>query len=281
MKEEAGASASPAAAAAAAAASAIKAEPPPLADVKKETANHSRVSRDLLPVFSAPGSGSSQIENESQSSEFYLQNAKKLKHTADKEADRTIQLCKYLEAVLFFILTGNAMEQKQLHVHEPEKVGFMYRETLQLIKHIVPKFIKSRPAHREIPTTDHKLIALCYRCQSLLSLRLSRLKLKEMRELSKIIQNQAPELPAASSSQSAPAVTLSPHLYACMRKQLNMHTELMAAHDLWYQADYLIDKHPSCKAFFSTLDGVCRPLSLNSSVDDLVAYVRTGLKIVL
>lgn len=272
VKEEAGTSASPAAAV-------VKAEPPPLADVKKEAANHSRVARDLLPVFSAPGSGSSQIENESQSSEFYLQNAKKLKHTADKETDRTIQLCKYLEAVLFFILTGNAMEQKQLHVHEPEKVGFMYRETLQLIKHIVPKFTKSRPAHREIPTTDHKLLALCYRCQSLLSLRLSRLKLKEMRELSKIIQAQAPEVPAASSSQSAPPVTLPPHLYACMRKQLNMHAELMGAHENWYQADYLIDKHPSCKAFFCALDVECRPLSLSSSVDDLVAYVRTGLKI--
>ena len=274
VKEEAaGSSCSPAAAV-------VKAEPqqqPLLADVKKETANHSRVVRDLLPVFSAPGS--SQSENESQSSEFYLQNAKKLKHTADKESDRTIQLCKYLEAVLFFILTGNAMEQKQLHVHEPEKVGFMYRETLQLIKHIVPKFIKSRPAHREVPTTDHKLMALCYRCQSLLSLRLSRLKSKEMRELSKIIQTQAPEVPAASSSQSAPAVTLPAQLYACMRKQLNMFAELTAVHELWFQADYLIDKHPSCKAFFSALDGECRPLSLNSSVDDLVAYVRTGLKI--
>ena len=141
----------------------------------------------------------------------------------------------------------------------------------------MPKFLKSRPAHAEIPTTDHKLQALCYRCQSLLSLRLSRLKSKEMRELSKIIQTQAPEVPA--SSQSAPPVTLPAHVYACMRKQLTMFAELSAAHELWGQADYLIDKHSSCRAFFTALDNECRPLSLNSSVDDLVTYVRTGLKI--
>lgn len=242
-------------------------------DVK--TTNHQ--SRHVASAFPA-SSGCSQPENEGLSSDSCLLNAKKLKHAADKESDRTIQLCKYLEAVLFFILTGIAMERQN---EPPDKLVLMYRDTLQLVKHVVPKFIKSRPPphNNEIPTTDHKLMALCYRCQSLLTLRLSRLKSKEMRDLTKVIQTQAPDPSPTSASQSAPPVTLSAHLYACIRKQLNMYAEVTSAHDLWYQADYLIEKHSSCKAFFSALDGECRALSLNSSLDDLVAYVRTGLKI--
>lgn len=241
-------------------------------DVKRDPTN--RITRDLTPIFLAPGSGSSQAENEALSSDSHLRNAKKLKHEADKEADRTIQLCKYLEAVLFFTLTGIAMEQKQQN-----EQGVMYRDTLQLMKHIVSKFVKSRPSHNnEIPTTDHKLMALCHRCQSLLMLRLSRFKWKEMAHLSKIIGSQAPEPPLASS-QSGATVAVPVHVYACIRKQLNMYAEVTAAHDQWNSADYLIDKHSSCKAFFSALDNECRPLSLNSSLDDLVIYVRTGLKI--
>lgn len=245
-----------------------------IADVKRDAANRTT----LTPIFSAPGSGGSQAENEGLSSDSYLRNAKKLKHEADKELDRTIQLCKYLEAVLFFILTGIVVEQKQQQI-EPDKQGAMYRDTLQLMKHIVNKFVKSRPAHNnEIPTTDHKLMALCHRCQSLLMLRMTRFKWKEMAHLSKIIQSQAPE-PVPSSSQSGATVPVPAHVYACIRKQLTLCADVTAAHDQWYSADYLIDKHSSCKAFFSALDNECRPLSLNSSLDDLVTYVRTGLKI--
>lgn len=257
----------------------------PVHDLRKDSLSQSQLrnsiplssSRDPLPVFPAPGSSSSQGEGENQSSDFYLSSAKRLKHAADKETDRTIQFCKYLEAVLFFMLTGSAMEQEQANLHKSGKMGFMYGETLQLMKHIVPKFVNSRPSNREVPINDHKLLALCNRCQSLLMLRMSRmpLRVKEMRDLSKMIQTQAPEVPASPSA----TVTLPASVYAGMRKQLSLHAELAAVHDYWNQAEYLIERYPQVKAFFISLDQECRPLSLSSSFDELVHYVRTGLKI--
>lgn len=61
----------------------------------------------------------------------YLTEAKRLKHSADEECDLTAQGMLYLEAVLYFLLTGNAMESDPL----TEKASFtMYKDTLSLIK---------------------------------------------------------------------------------------------------------------------------------------------------
>lgn len=61
----------------------------------------------------------------------FLCEAKRLKHAADKEKDDLAQAMLYLEAVLYFLLTGAAI------LAEPgkDKVAFtMYKDTLQLIK---------------------------------------------------------------------------------------------------------------------------------------------------
>lgn len=203
----------------------------------------------------------------------YLSAAKRLKHAADRENDRTIQACKYLEAVLYFILTGNAMEQRN-GTNEAEKVFLMYKETLNLIRQITTKFSKSRSPHSaDIPTTDHKLTTLSYRCQSLLYLKLSRIKSKEIRENNKAIQSQSPE------ANSAGNVSLPSTVFNVIQRQLFLLQQYHTAHDLWQQGDHLIEKYGSCKAFFSALDKECGPLSLNSSFDQLVHYVRTGLQI--
>lgn len=61
----------------------------------------------------------------------FLAEAKRLKHTADRETDQTSQAMQYLEAALFFLLTGHAME----HVSGTEKTPYtMYNDTLTLIK---------------------------------------------------------------------------------------------------------------------------------------------------
>lgn len=61
----------------------------------------------------------------------YLMEAKRLKHSADKECELTAQGMLYLEAVLCFLLTGNAMESDPL----TERASFtMYKDTLSLIK---------------------------------------------------------------------------------------------------------------------------------------------------
>lgn len=61
----------------------------------------------------------------------FLIEAKRLKHAADKEKDDLAQAMLYLEAVLYFLLTGAAI------LAEPgkDKVAYtMYKDTLQLIK---------------------------------------------------------------------------------------------------------------------------------------------------
>jgi hypothetical protein len=61
----------------------------------------------------------------------YLTEAKRLKHMADRETDHIAQGMMYLEAALYFLLTGKAME----HESCTEKAAFtMYKDTLSLIK---------------------------------------------------------------------------------------------------------------------------------------------------
>lgn len=51
---------------------------------------------------------------------------------ANRETDHTAQCMQFLEAVLYFILTGNAMEQDR-GVTE-KSVYTMYRDSLNLIR---------------------------------------------------------------------------------------------------------------------------------------------------
>lgn len=62
--------------------------------------------------------------------------AKRLKHLADRETDQTAQGMLYLEAVLYFLLTGYTMEKESV----TEKSAFtMYKDTLSLIKYVYEK----------------------------------------------------------------------------------------------------------------------------------------------
>lgn len=70
-------------------------------------------------------------QNSNRGQNDFLCEAKRLKHAADKEKDDLAQAMLYLEAVLYFLLTGGAI------LAEPgkDKLAFtMYKDTLQLIK---------------------------------------------------------------------------------------------------------------------------------------------------
>uniref|UniRef100_A0A224YQX2 AF4/FMR2 family member lilli n=1 Tax=Rhipicephalus zambeziensis TaxID=60191 RepID=A0A224YQX2_9ACAR len=111
------------------------------------------------------------------SSDYFLCEAKRLKHEADREVHRTAQAVKYLEAVLYFILTGNAMEHSRADL---DNVYRMYKETLNLIKYISSKFQKlQNDAYGSI---DNKLAVLSLRCQSLLYKKLYELHKNDVRE---------------------------------------------------------------------------------------------------
>lgn len=64
----------------------------------------------------------------------FLSEAKRLKHAADAELDHLAQAMRYLEAVLYFLLTGVAMERETV----TEKAAFtMFKDTLTLIKYAI------------------------------------------------------------------------------------------------------------------------------------------------
>ncbi|XP_033125993.1 AF4/FMR2 family member 4-like isoform X2 [Anneissia japonica] len=100
----------------------------------------------------------------------YLKEAKKLKHFADALADKSAKAPAYVDAVLYFILCGNAMEDDQ-HISD-EKPLTMYTDTIELIKFIH----RFKDPRSENVAVDKKLTVLCFRCQAILYMRMFRLR---------------------------------------------------------------------------------------------------------
>ena len=87
--------------------------------------------------------------------ESYLEEAKRLKHMADIEKVTTTQASMYLQAGLYFILTGILMERD--NNMGPAAVAYtMYKDTLQLIRYIGNRF-RNRECSN---TTEARIIVL-------------------------------------------------------------------------------------------------------------------------
>jgi len=71
--------------------------------------------------------------------DHYMKEAKQLKHEADRESDRQRQAMLYLRAVLLFSLCGNIQEQS----NDRATAFTMYKETINLIKHVCKPFRNS------------------------------------------------------------------------------------------------------------------------------------------
>ena len=197
-----------------------------------------------------------------------LVNAKKLKHAADSESERSAKFCKYIESILYFVLTGNAKELRNDNFIEIIK---MYADTGTLLHHATGNFMKTSSS---TSASDNKLLALSLRCQSVINSKIYRLRAKEKFENSRLIKDIKANTEVKTGEVSIPTSS-----FLCMKKQLEIYKFLDLALSNWAQVDSICQKHPSCKAFFDTLDKECTPLSLTSSAENLVAYVRTGLKI--
>ncbi|XP_015432516.1 PREDICTED: AF4/FMR2 family member 4 isoform X2 [Dufourea novaeangliae] len=247
----------------------------------------------------------------------YLMEAKRLKHSADKECELTAQGMLYLEAVLCFLLTGHAMESDPL----TERASFtMYKDTLSLIKYISSKF-KSQQNNSPESSIHNKLAILSLFCQSLIYLKLFKMRKHEVKETQKILtdyhQKPAQATPvqpegqgtpslsptpspagsvgsvgsqssgyssgelanrgaASGQPQAAPYVSVPLGVHSAMAKQNYQFSLLLSCHDLWDQANALVtDKH---REFFIELDEKLGPLTLKSTLPDLVRYVTAGLK---
>uniref|UniRef100_A0A8C5QQW6 ALF transcription elongation factor 4 n=1 Tax=Leptobrachium leishanense TaxID=445787 RepID=A0A8C5QQW6_9ANUR len=253
----------------------------------------------------------------SRPADYYLQEAKKLKHSADalvrkgsksfkKKSDRFEKAVFYLDAVVSFIECGYALEKS---IQESKSPFPMYSETVELIKYTMK--LKSSAAPDATPA-DKRLAVLCLRCQSLLYLRLFKLKkesaLKYSKTLTEHLKNsysnsQAPSPGMGSKSVSMPSpvspklspgnsnsypsnltsssggsssVTIPQRIHQMAASYVQVTSNFLYATEIWDQADQLCREQSE---FFTELDKLMGPLIFSSStMTELVRYTRQGLQ---
>ncbi|XP_030304865.1 AF4/FMR2 family member 2 isoform X3 [Calypte anna] len=236
--------------------------------------------------------------------DYYMQEAKKLKHKADALLEKFGKAVNYADAALSFIECGNAMERDPLEAKSPYT---MYSETVELIRYAMrlKNFTGSSATEG-----DKKLAVLCYRCLSLLYLRMFKLKkdhaMKYSRSLMEYFKNsskasQAPspwggngkstETPSpmslspspissagsgtgTTSSSSAGTITIPQRIHHMAASHVNITNNVLRSYEHWDMADKLTKEN---KEFFVDLDSVMGPLTQHSSMTNLVRYVRQGL----
>ncbi|XP_054851802.1 AF4/FMR2 family member 2 [Eublepharis macularius] len=236
--------------------------------------------------------------------DYYMQEAKKLKHKADALLEKFGKAVNYADAALSFIECGNAMERDPLEAKSPYT---MYSETVELIRYAMrlKNFTGSSATEG-----DKKLAVLCYRCLSLLYLRMFKLKkdhaMKYSRSLMEYFKNsskvsQAPspwggngkstETPSPASlspspisslgtatatagSSSAGTITIPQRIHHMAASHVNITNNVLRSYEHWDMADKLTKEN---KEFFTDLDSVMGPLTQHSSMTNLVRYVRQGL----
>ncbi|XP_031136510.1 AF4/FMR2 family member 4 isoform X2 [Sander lucioperca] len=262
------------------------------------------------------------FEDRVHSADHYLQEAKKLKHNADalylslmskkqkngslkdEQLDRFEKAVYYLDAVVSFIECGNALEKSAQEAKSPFP---MYAETVELIKYTMK--LKSYLAP-DATSADKRLAVLCLRCQSLLYLRLFKLRkdsaLKYSKTLTEHLKNslsntQAPSpgmgnkaagMPSpvspklspgtavgysavVSSSSASSSVTIPQRIHQMAASYVQVTSNFLYATEVWDQAEQLSKEQ---KDFFLELDKVMGPLIFNtSSMTELVRYTRQGL----
>lgn len=262
-----------------------------------------------VPPLSTDGSKSQRsklvFEDRVHSADHYLQEAKKLKHNADALMDRFEKAVYYLDAVVSFIECGNALEKSAQEAKSPFP---MYAETVELIKYTMK--LKSYMAP-DATSADKRLAVLCLRCQSLLYLRLFKLRkdsaLKYSKTLTEHLKNslsntQAPSpgmgnkaagMPSpvspklspgstasgyssvSSSSSGSSSVTIPQRIHQMAASYVQVTSNFLYATEVWDQAEQLSKEQ---KDFFFELDKVMGPLIFNtSSMTELVRYTRQGL----
>ncbi|XP_033223420.1 AF4/FMR2 family member 4-like isoform X6 [Belonocnema kinseyi] len=255
------------------------------------------------------------LDQEDKGQEHYLVEAKRLKHSADEECDLTAQGMMYIEAVMYFILTGYAMETDD---QGGGRASFtMYKDTLHLIKYISSKFkTQHNASENSIPT---KLTILSLWCQSLIYLRLFQFRKHEVKECQKVLADyhqKTPSTPMHPEGQGTPSLSPTPSpagsvgsvgsqssgyssgelvnrganglpqaasyvsvplgVYNAYHAQNYHFGLLLSCHEHWDQATALVTDQQ--RDFFIELDEEIGPLTLKSSLPELVDYVLSGIR---
>ncbi|KAM9804880.1 LOW QUALITY PROTEIN: uncharacterized protein aff3 [Neosynchiropus ocellatus] len=113
--------------------------------------------------------------------EYYLHEAKRMKHRADAMVDKLGKAVNYVDAALSFMECGKAMEEGPLEAKSPYT---MYSETVELIRYAMRLKSHSGPGARQ---EEKQLAVLCFRCLALLYWQMFRLKKDHALKYSKVL----------------------------------------------------------------------------------------------
>uniref|UniRef100_A0A0K2TGK9 AF4/FMR2 family member lilli n=1 Tax=Lepeophtheirus salmonis TaxID=72036 RepID=A0A0K2TGK9_LEPSM len=248
---------------------------------------------------------------------FCMSEAKRLKDEADKERDREQQAMKYIQAVLYFILCGNITERngdKYLALGMYNQTLSFIRDVCRPFKNSEFGNFDNKLAALSLRCQSllylkmYKLTQNEYReCQKIIGEHI-------MKASQQNSPNSNTPSPAGSDGSRSSGYTSSGEInnggggsssrytgiatpptasltgtsshnlppqcltvpQNVMKKHFQYGTYLTQCHYLWEQADmYLHRGH--CEEFIKRLDRMCGPLTLHSSLKDLVKYIRTGL----
>ncbi|KPP65348.1 hypothetical protein Z043_116247, partial [Scleropages formosus] len=227
--------------------------------------------------------------------DYYMQEAKKLKHKADALLEKFGKAVNYADGALSFIECGNAMERDPLEAKSPYTMYAMR--------------LKNFTSH-SATVAEKKLAVLCYRCLSLLYLRMFKLKKDHAMKYSRTLMeyfkssaktSQAPSpwgsngkstgTPSPTSLSPSPVssagssggpvgpasggtVVIPQRIHHMAASHVNITNNILRSYEHWDTADKLARES---QEFFQELDSVMEPLTQHSSMTDLVRYIRQGL----
>ncbi|XP_052049030.1 AF4/FMR2 family member 3 isoform X4 [Apodemus sylvaticus] len=241
------------------------------------------------------------------SADYFMREAKRMKHKADAMVERFAKALNYAEAALSFIECGNAMEQGPMESKSPYT---MYSETVELIRYAMR--LKTHSGPNATPE-DKQLAALCYRCLALLYWRMFRLKRDHAVKYSKALidyfknSSKAAQAPSpwgssgkstgspspmspnpspassvgsqgslSSSSSLSPStiVSIPQRIHQMAANHVSITNSILHSYDYWEMADNLAKEN---REFFNDLDLLMGPVTLHSSMEHLVQYSQQGL----
>ncbi|XP_016311549.1 AF4/FMR2 family member 2-like [Sinocyclocheilus anshuiensis] len=245
------------------------------------------------------------FNNTVHNADYYMQEAKKLKHKADALMDKFGKAVNYADGALSFIECGNAMERDPLEAKSPYT---MYSETVELIRYAMR--LKNFTSH-SATIAEKKLAVLCNRCLSLLYFRMFKLKkdhaMKYSRSLMEYFKNSAKSSQAPSpwgangkstgtpspmslspspvssvssgagvmgSSSASGSVAIPQRIHHMAASHVNITNNILRSYEHWETADKLAQES---QEFFLELDSVMEPLTQHSSMTELVRYIGQGL----
>ncbi|KAM9449201.1 LOW QUALITY PROTEIN: uncharacterized protein ACWYII_013808 [Salvelinus alpinus] len=230
--------------------------------------------------------------------EYYMHEAKRMKHRADAMVDKLGKAVNYVDAALSFMECGKAMEEGPLEDKSPYS---MYTETVELIRYAMRLKNHSGPGARQ---EDKQLAVLCFRCLALLYWQMFRLKKDQAMKYSKALLDyfkSSPKVPTTPPTWSdsgkgtgGPPSSLSPspsalplgsspssliniplRIHQMAANHLNITNNVLYSYEYWELAESLVRDN---NEFFNYLNTLSGPLTLHSSIAHAVQYTRQGLQ---